>query len=418
MQTTLSREQALLEAERCLYCYDAPCEKACPSAVPVSDFIYSIKTGNLKGAMEIIVEANPLIDICGILCPAFCQDVCTRKQIDSTVRIRALHRYIMENTDMEENLEIPEATKEKVAIVGGGPAGLACARELRMMGYRPYIFEKKKIGGIPAQEVSSARFSEGRADREIGFIKKHFAIDVINKDVDSIDELANGYAAVFISTGLADEQDLGIPREALEGVYKAREILRDIKDGRTSKAGKRVGVIGGGNVAIEVASALKAENPDRDVEVIYRRGMKEIKAFPDEIEEANELGVTFQFMAIPKEIRGTDKVEGIVVTRAHLGEPDESGRRQPEPVPDSDFFIPLDTVVIAVGQKADKVFPGIQRKENGLISVDENMMTSVKGVFAGGDIVRGASTIVECASDGKKAAEKIAKYIEGSVGNV
>lgn len=415
MQRTLTREQALLESERCLYCYDAPCEKACPCAVPVPEFIHSIMTGNIKGAMEIIVEANPLIDICGVLCPAFCQDVCSRKQIDSTVRIRELHRYVMENTDMEENLEVPEAKGKSVAIIGGGPAGLACARELRLMGYRPYIYEKKKPGGIPMQEVSSARLPEERADREVGFIERNFVSGIINQDIDSAEELLKSHSAVFISTGLANEHNLGIPGETLTGVYKAREILRDIKDGRKTKAGKRVGVIGGGNVAIEVAAALKAEDPSRDVEIIYRRGMKEIKAFPDEIEEASELGVTFQFMSIPKEIKGRDRVEGILLTRAHLGEPDASGRRRPEPLPDSDFTIQLDTVIVAIGQEADERFPGISRKANGLIDTDDDMMTNIRGVFAGGDIVRGASTIVECASDGKAAAGKIAEFIEGGV---
>ncbi len=418
MRNILTREQAVLEAGRCLYCYDAPCEKACPSAVPVPEFIRSITTGNLKGAMEIITEANPMIDICGELCPAFCQDVCTRTQINSPIRIRELHRYVTGNADMAENLEVPAAKGGKVAIIGGGPAGLACARELRLKGYSPYVYEKDKPGGIPMQEVSSGRLPEDRAGRETGFINDNFVSGVIDEDVDSAQELLKSYDAVFVSAGLAEERDLGIPGESLKGVYKAREILRDIKNGVRSKAGKRIGVIGGGNVAVETAAALKAEDPSRDVEIIYRRGMKEIKAFADEIEEANELGVTFQFMSIPKEIKGGGRVEGILLTRAHLGEPDASGRRRPQPVPGSDFTIPLDTIVVAVGQQADKAFPGISRKADGLIDTGEDMMTNIKGIFAGGDIVRGASTIVECASDGKSAALKIAKFIEGGVMNV
>lgn len=416
IEKTLSKEQALIEAERCLYCYDAPCEKACPAHVPIPEFIQSIRTGNLKGAREILEEAHPLIESCGRVCPeeSFCQSACTRAQIDSPIKIRELHRYVTDNTDPAENLELPEANKEEVAIIGGGPAGLACARELRRLGYKPVVFEKKQLGGVPAQEISPTRLPDEIENREIKFIKDYFISDIKDGKVKTLGEIKDKYKAVFIATGLIDELDLDIPGKDLSGVRHAREILRKVKAGNKSGLGKRIGIIGGGNVAVEVASVLALEDPKRDVEVIYRRGLKELKAFKKEIEEAIDVGVTFQFLAIPKEIKGENgKVTGLLVTRAHLGEPDASGRRHPEPIPNSDFFIPLDSVVIAIGQKASDFFPEVEKTSKGLIKTDDNLMTSVKGVFAGGDIVRGASTVVESVADGKKAAKAIAEFLEG-----
>ncbi len=416
IEKTLTKEQALIEAERCLYCYDAPCEKACPAHVPIPEFIQSIRSGDLKGGREIIEEAHPLIESCGRICPeeSFCQSACTRAQIDSPIKIRELHRYITDHTDPAENLELPPANKGKIAIIGGGPAGLACARELRRMGYEPVVFEKKQLGGVPAQEISPTRFPREIEQKEVKFLHQYFITDVKDGKVKSLSDIKGDYKAIFIATGLINELDLDIPGVSLSGVHHAREILRKVKAGNNSGLGKRIGVIGGGNVAVEVASVLMLEDPKRDVEVIYRRGLKELKAFKKEIEEAIDVGVTFQFLAIPKEIKGENgKVSGIVVTRAHLGEPDESGRRHPEPIPNSDFFIPLSDVVIAIGQKASDFFPEVEKDRKGLIKVNDNMMTSVKGVFAGGDIVRGASTVVESVADGKKAAKAIVKFLEG-----
>ena len=415
-EKTLSRQQAAIEAERCLYCYDAPCQAKCPAHVPVPEFIQSIRSGNLHGARSILQTAHPFIETCGRICPeeAFCQSVCTRSKIDAPLRIRELHRFVTDSTDPADRMELPEASLRKVAIIGAGPAGLACARELRARGLACDVFEARQAGGVPAQEVSTHRYPREVEEREVRFLTSSFVANVRNERVTDVKLLVGDYDAVFVGTGLPSESDLNVEGIGLVGVYHARDLLRKMKSGATSGAGNRVGVIGGGNVAIEVASMLREEDPTRDVTVVYRRGIKELKAFKKEIEEATALGVTYQFLAIPDKIVGGHRVEGLQVTQAHLCEEDESGRCRFEPLLGSTFVIPLDTVVVAIGQRIDEgAFPGLARTDSGLISVGENMETSMPGVYAGGDAVHGAQTVVEAVRDGKKAAEQIAAFVAG-----
>ena len=415
-EKTLSRQQAAIEAERCLYCYDAPCQAKCPAHVPVPEFIQSIRSGNLHGARSILQTAHPFIETCGRICPeeAFCQSVCTRSKIDAPLRIRELHRFVTDSTDPADRMELPEASLGKVAIIGAGPAGLACARELRARGFACDVFEARQAGGVPAQEVSTHRYPREVEEREVRFLTSSFVANVRNERVTDVKLLVGDYDAVFVGTGLPSESDLNVEGIGLVGVYHARDLLRKMKSGATSGAGNRVGVIGGGNVAIEVASMLREEDPTRDVTVVYRRGIKELKAFKKEIEEATALGVTYQFLAIPDKIVGGHRVEGLQVTQAHLCEEDESGRCRFEPLLGSTFVIPLDTVVVAIGQRIDEgAFPGLARTDSGLISVGENMETSMLGVYAGGDAVHGAQTVVEAVRDGKKAAEQIAAFVAG-----
>jgi len=415
-ERTLNRQQAAIEAERCLYCYDAPCEAKCPAHVPIPEFIQSIRSGNMHGARVLLQEAHPLIETCGRICPEeeFCQSVCTRAKVDKPVRIRELHRFVTESTDAVDRLEIPVESRDCVAIVGAGPAGLACARELKLKGIRCEVFDTRSFGGVPAQEVSWNRCPREVQQREMCLLASKFIDQVHIERVTDVGPLMRDYAAVFIATGLPAESDLPIDGVGLAGVFHARELLRAVKAGAASGTGRRVGVVGGGNVAIEVASVLRQEDPTRDVTVVYRRGIKELRAFSEEIDEATRLGVTYQFLAIPDCILGETHVTGLQVTQARLCEEDESGRCRFEPLPASSYVIPLDTVVIAVGQRADEdVFHGIARSSGGLIRVGENMQTSMPGVFAGGDVVSGARTVVEAVRDGKKAAESIAAYVAG-----
>lgn len=415
-EKTLSRQQAAIEAERCLYCYDAPCQAKCPAHVPVPEFIQSIRSGNLHGARTLLQEAHPFIETCGRICPeeAFCQSVCTRSKIDAPLHIRELHRFVTDSTDPSDRMELPEATLGRVAIIGAGPAGLACARELRVKGFACDVFEARQAGGVPAQEVSTHRYPREIEEREMRFLASSFVANARNERVTDVKPLLASYAAVFVATGLSSESELNIEGIGLVGVYHARDLLRTMKSGAMSGAGSRVGVIGGGNVAIEVASMLREEDPTRDVTVVYRRGIKELKAFKKEIEEATALGVTYQFLAIPDKVVGSHHVEGLQVTQARLCEEDESGRCRFEPLPGSSFVIPLDTAVVAIGQRIDKdEFPGLARGDSGLISVTENLETSISGVYAGGDAVHGAQTVVEAVRDGKKAAEQIAAFVSG-----
>jgi NADPH-dependent glutamate synthase beta subunit-like oxidoreductase len=311
-------------------------------------------------------------------------------------------------------MELPEATVGKVAIIGAGPAGLACARELRVRGFSCDVFEARQVGGVPSQEVSTHRYPREVDEREVRFLTSTFIAHVHTERVTDVKPLAADYDAVFVATGLPSESDMNVEGTQLVGVHHARELLRKMKSGAISGAGNRIGVIGGGNVAIEVASMLREEDPTRDVTVVYRRGIKELKAFKKEIEEATALGVTYQFLAIPDKVVGSHHVEGLQVTQAHLCGEDESGRCRFEPLPGSSFIIPLDTVVVAIGQRVDEgVFPDLARSDLGLISVGDSMQTSMPGVYAGGDAVHGAQTVVEAVCDGKKAAEGIAAFVAG-----
>lgn len=415
-EKTLDLQRAAIEAERCLYCYDAPCVAACPAHVPVPEFIQSIRSGNLHGARTLLQEAHPFIETCGRICPeeAFCQSACTRGKIDGPVRIRELHRFVTDATDPLDRMELPEAGAGKIAIIGAGPAGLSCARELRLRGLSCDLFEDRQLGGVPSQEISTHRYPREVEERESRLLISNFVSHVRTEHVRDVMPLAAQYDAVFIATGLPAEAELQIEGISVAGVYHARELLRKMKSGTVSGAGSRVGVIGGGNVAVEVASMLREEDSTRDVVIIYRRGIKEMKAFTKEIEEATALGVTYQFLAIPEKVVGSGNVQGLEVTQAHLSVADESGRRSFEVLKGSSFVIPLDTIVVAIGQRADDgVFPGIDRSGTGLILVGEDMQTNVPGVYAGGDIVHGAQTVVEAVRDGKKAAEHIAAYVTG-----
>lgn len=406
-------EKAIMEAERCLFCYDAPCEKECPAHLPISRFLFMVRNKDFPGATELVRESHAFINIAGYVCPEemLCQSACTRSKIDEPIRIREVHRFLTDNFSVEKNLSLPPMDKEEIAVIGGGPAGLSCAFELRKMGYKPVLFEEKEIGGIPIQEIFKERLPEKVVKKDVDFLLKHFVYEVKKEKVKEIFPLLKRYRAVFIGIGLTEEIDLNINGMNLKGVYKARELLRKIRKGEElPELGDRIGIIGGGNVAIEIANTLKTLFPDREVLIIYRRGLKDMKAFPEEIEEVKEIGVNFSFQSMPEEIIGKEKVEGIKVSQVKLVKLDESGRRKPERIERSEFVIPLTSLITAIGQKIEGLFPEIE-KERGIIKVNEEYMTNIEGVFAGGDSINGGDTITRAVGDGKIVAKKIDEYL-------
>jgi len=409
-------EKMMHEAERCLFCFDAPCEKNCPINLPISNFIHMIRNKNFYGAYEKVRESHPMINVAGFICPEeiLCQKECIRSKIDSPVKIRELHNFLTLNFVKNQNLSLTPYKYEDVAIVGGGPASLSCTFFLRTLGYKTHIFTEEDIGGIPFTEISNDRLQNEIVEKDIDFIKDDFIYELNIGKVKTIEELKKDFKAIFIGIGLGDETKLEIPGIDKDGVFYARKILRDLKNGKEVFLGNRIGVIGGGNVAFDVANSLKNRFKEKEVFIIYRRGLKDLKCYPEELERAKNLGVNFYFQSSPIEISGDKKVEGLKVSQVSLKESEREKRRSFELIDKSEFIIPLDNIVVAVGQEIeDGIFPEIE-KENGLIKIDENYMTNVNGVFAGGDCVNGGQTVTKAASEGKIAAFKIDEFLRRS----
>jgi glutamate synthase (NADPH/NADH) small chain len=409
----LSLERTIIEAERCLYCFDAPCEKGCPINLPISKFIFFLKNKNFKGAYEVVRESHPLISIAGFVCPqeVLCQVNCTRGKIDRPINIRELHNFLTLFYTDNHNLSLPEYKYEEVAIIGGGPASLSCAFYLRVLGYKPHLFTDGELGGIPFKEISNYRLPDDAVNKDIDFIKNNLIYKLEKKRIENLDDLLKDFKAIFIGIGLEDEIELDIEGVNKSGVYMARDILRTIKKSEIPEFNERIGIIGGGNVAFEVANTIKTLFEEKEVFIIYRRGISDLKCYPEEFERAKRLGVNFYFGAIPKEVIGGKRIEGLKVCQVSLKEKGLDGRRIPKSIEKSEFIIPLTDLIIAIGQKLEEgVFPEIE-KENGLIKVDENLMTNIKGVFAGGDCINGGETITRAANDGKIAALKIDEYL-------
>lgn len=406
-------EKMIYEAERCLFCYDAPCEKGCPINLPISTFIYMIKNKNFHSAYEKVRESHPMINIAGFVCPEeiLCEVECLRAKIDSPIKIRELHNFLTQYYSKNKNLSLPEYCYEDIAIIGGGPASLSCAFFLRTLGYRTHLFVDKEIGGIPKEEISNYRLPNEIVEKDLNFIKDNFIFKLNVKKVRSIYELNGDYKAIFIGIGLGDEIKLDVPGIDKEGVYYARVLLKDLKNNKEISLGKRIGVIGGGNVAFDIANNLKTNFNEKEIFIIYRRGLKDLRCYPEELERAKNIGVNFYFQSSPIEVYGDKKVEGLKVQQVSLKEVEDKKRREYEIIDKSEFIIPLDNVIVAISQKIeDGIFPEIE-KENGLIKVDENFMTNINGVFAGGDCVNGGQTITKASIEGKIASYKIHEYL-------
>lgn len=428
----LDQREAVLEANRCLYCYDAPCMQACPTHIDIPTFIKKIATGNVKGSAKKILESNLLGATCSRVCPVqeLCEGACVLEEDQKPIMIGRLQRYAMDYA-AERNIKFFQKGAPngfKIAIVGAGPAGLSCAGELAKLGYDVTVFEKKSMSGgldtygiVVFREPVEVSLAEVRMVEELG-VKIENNV-TIGKDV-KLDQLVNDYDAVFVGMGLGNVPDMQIPGEELEGVHDGLEFIEETKTKKLDqiKFGKRVCVIGAGNTAIDCATIARRLGAER-VTMIYRRSEAEMPAYHFEYQFALGEGVSFMFLTQPTEIVGKNgQVDGLKCVRMDLAEPDQSGRRKPVVVPDSEFVVPCDMVIKAIGQvKHSDMLKDLARfgvKDiRGYVAVDSTTCrTDHPKIFAGGDCVRskGEASTVMAVQDGKIAAAGIHAALAGA----
>lgn len=428
---------AKLEAARCLQCKTAPCRKGCPVDVDIPMFINEIKHGRFDGAIEVIKNKNNLPAVCGRVCPQEdqCEKFCVLGKKGEPVGIGRLERfaadYAMQQTQAKQS---PKAIKQigKIAVIGAGPAGLTAAGDLAGLGYKVTVFEALHApGGVLMYGIPEFRLPKDIVQREIAALKDlgvEMVVNAVIGKIFTIDELLTdeGYDAVFIGTGAGLPHFMGIPGENLNGVYSANEFLTRVnlmkaykfpQTGTPVQIGKAVAVIGGGNVAMDSARTALRLGAER-VYIVYRRSEEELPARAEELEHAKEEGVEFCLLTAPIGICGDESgsVKTIECIKMELGEPDASGRRAPLPIPDSNYQLEVNTVVMAIGQGPNPLIqgttPGLNVNKRGNIIADEYGMTSKEGLFAGGDIVTGAATVILAMGAGKKAAAKIHEYVQ------
>ncbi len=431
-----SKEEAAAEAKRCLLCKDPLCVKGCPVQIDIPSFIKLLREEKPQEALAKIKEKNNLPAVCGRVCPQEdqCEAMCILNKKKMPVNIGALERYAADYGTAGSPQLTVYAKRElpaKVAVVGSGPAGLTSAADLAKIGYFVTLFESlHTAGGVLIYGIPEFRLPKKIVREEIGYIKSlgvEIKTDVLIGRTFSLDELSKkGYRAIFLALGAGLPQFLGIPGENLGRVYSANEFLTRINLMRAYKfpeyktpvsIGRNVAVIGGGNVAFD--SARCALRLGAETTIVYRRSEQELPARSEEIQNAKDEGVKFRLLTQPIKILGDESgfVKGLECVKMQLGRPDDSGRRRPLPVENSNFILEADTVIVAIGQSPNpllvKSSPGLKTNPDGTIAVDKNYMTSIPGVFAGGDITTGADTVIAAMGAGKKAAVAIDKYING-----
>jgi len=410
-------QQARIEAERCLQCFDAPCTAACPTHIDVTKFISMIRTGNICGAAEVVKTSNALANACGKVCPEeiFCQSVCTRAQQDSPIMIRELH-YFATQYERERGYSIPKAFPKnagKVAVIGAGPAGLGCAFELSKFGYHVYVYDSGKAGGVPKNSIPAFRLSDRELELDTKFLTQFFALKKQMVNTKSFKQIIQSHDATFLAIGLGLDRGLGIPGEHLKGVIPVLTFLEKAKEKpKNIKIGKKVVIVGGGNVSLDAAATAKRMGAE-NVVLVYRRSEKEMRVWKSELEEARAQGVEIRFLTNPVKVLGKTKVVGIKCRQTRLGKKtDKTGRPVPIEVKGSDFVLEANTVIVAIGQRirADWL-DELRKTPEGYVKVDDAFRTSIQGVFAGGDMIAGEGTIVQSVANGKHAAQAIHEFL-------
>ena len=429
-------EEAQLEATRCLHCKDPRCVAACPVSVKIPNFIAQVAAGNFAAAASVIAEDSSLPAICGRVCPqeTQCEGSCILGVKGEPVAIGKLERFVADWSRENGGIkpETAPSNGHKVAVIGSGPAGLACASDLAKLGYGVTIFEAlHRPGGVLEYGIPEFRLPKDKVvAAEIESVKAlgvKIETNVIAGRTVTIDSLLDeeGFAAVFVGSGAGLPKFMGIPGENLNGVFSANEFLtrnnlmKAYRDDYMTPihAGKKVVVVGGGNVAMDAArTALRL---GAETTIVYRRTENELPARREEVHHAKEEGIEFAMLTNPVEILGDEKgwVKAIKCIRMELGEPDESGRRSPVAVPGSEFEIEAETVIMSLGTSPNpliaKTTSGLETNRRGCLVADENGATTRKGVFAGGDAVTGAATVILAMGAGRKAAAAIHEYVQG-----
>lgn len=433
-----NKEEAMEEAQRCINCKNARCIQGCPVSINIPGFISHVKEGNIEEAYKVIGESSALPAICGRVCPqeSQCESKCIRGIKGDPISIGKLERFVADYA-LEHDIKPakPEKTNgHKVAVIGSGPSGLTCAGDLAKLGYEVTVFEAlHELGGVLVYGIPEFRLPKEKVvKKEIEKVKElgvHFEPNVVIGKSTTIDQLMEeeNFEAVFIGSGAGLPMFMGIPGEASNGVFSANEYLTrsnlmkafDDSYDTPIAAGKKVAVVGGGNVAMDAARTAKRLGAE-EVYIVYRRSEEEAPARLEELHHAKEEGIIFKFLNNPAAIKADENgwVSSMEVIKQELGEPDASGRRSPQPIEGSNYDLDVDTVIIAIGQSPNPLIrhttPGLDtQKWGGIIVNEETMETSKDGVYAGGDTVTGAATVILAMGAGKKAAAAIDQKLQG-----
>ena len=437
--TGYTHEMAMQEANRCIQCKKRPCVSGCPVNVDIPEFILALRNNDMPGAVKALKNKNSLPGVCGRVCPqeTQCESFCTLEKKGAPIAIGRLERYVADwdresQSSAKSSADVAPSSGKKVAVIGSGPAGLTCAADLAKMGHAVTMFEALHVaGGVLMYGIPEFRLPKSIVQNEVEYVKSlgvDLKLDSVMGKLDTVDELlAGGYDAVFLGTGAGLPMFMDIPGENLNGIYSANEYLTRINLMKAYRfpeydtpiiAGKKVAIVGGGNVAMDSARCALRLGAD-EVYVIYRRSKTEMPARREEVENAEEEGIIFKFLTNPKQYYGDDNgwVKAIECYEMELGEPDDSGRRRPVVKQGSEFTIDIDVAVVALGTTPNPLIPstteGLETTKRGTVVANEETGETVKkGVWAGGDVVTGAATVISAMGAGKRAAASIDAYLK------